>query len=202
MVSKEMELKNLTPVLADGLMPVVKGTYRQLLFFGETIVMAMFLPYLNIPQRARRSTIIAVIITGLLGICVIIGTIAVFGAITAHLKFPTLSLARYISIGNFIERAEALIILMWIGGGFVKITIFHYCAVLALAQWLNLKDYRPLAIPIGVILVILSIILWENIVEVVELIKKTLPVPFLIIEAGIPAVLLIVAMVRRKGDKG
>jgi len=196
-----MEFKNLTPVLADGLMPVAKGAYLQALFFGETIVMAMFIPYLNIPQKARRSSIIAVFVIGLLGVCMMIGVVAIFGIQVARLNYPFMSLARYISVADFLERMDPLIVFMWIGGVFVKIAVFHYCAVLALAQWLNLKDYRPLAVPVGVIMVVFSIILWENILELTGYIEKILSIPYLIVETGIPSVLLITAKLKRKGER-
>lgn len=200
LVFKDMEFKNLAPVLAEGLVPVAKGTYRQIVFFSETIVMAMFIPYLNIPQKARKSATIAVVFVGLLEICSLVGVVTVFGTQTARLKYPFLSLARYISITEYIERVDPLIMLMWVGGGIVKIAVFHYCAVLAIAQWLNLKDYRPLVVPVGIILVVFSIILWGNTIELTEQIAKMVPVPFTIIQAGIPAVLLITAKLRRKGE--
>lgn len=199
MVVKDMEFKNLTPVLAEGLIPVVRGSYNQTLFISEIIVMAMFIPYINIPQKARRSAFIVVVIIGLIGMLIMIGIITVFGTQTDRLDYPFLSLARYVSIAGIIERVEPLILFMWVCGVFVKIAVFHYCAVLSLAQWLNLKDYRPLVVPIGVILVVFSIILWGNIAQLTVQLTKILPIPYLIVEVGIPAVLLITAKLRKKG---
>jgi len=201
LVINDMEFKKLMPVLADGLAPVVKGAYSQVLWFGETIVVTMFIPYLNIPQKARRSAVTAVIFVGLLGICTMVGGVAVFGAQTGRLEYPVLSIARYISVGDFLERMDPLIVFMWVGGVFIKIAVFHYCTVLALAQWLNLKDYRPLVVPVGSILVVFSVILWENIVELIGQLEKIVPVPFLIIEVGIPIILLIAAKLKRKGER-
>ena len=47
----------------------------------------------------------------------------------------------------------------WMLGGFVKVGVFYYAAVLGSAQLFGLKDYRPLVLPAGTIVVALSILL-------------------------------------------
>lgn len=108
-------------------------------------------------------------------------------------------LARYISLADIIERVEPLIMLIWIGGGFVKVGVFYYCAVLAMAQWLNLREYKALVLPTGALLAVLSIILWENVIQLTHQIARVIPPYFLAIEVGIPLVLLALARLRGKG---
>lgn len=49
-----------------------------------------------------------------------------------------------------------------IGFGFMKITVCLYAFVLGLAQWLNLKDYKPIAMPAGLLMLALSTYVYEN----------------------------------------
>ena len=93
--------------------------------------------------------------------------------------------------------------LAWVLGGFFKIGVFYYVAVLGSAQWFGLKDYRPLVLPVGIILLALSILLWDgSIVDMLHFIAKVwVPILLIVFEVVIPLLLLIVAMVRGKGGR-
>ncbi len=56
----------------------------------------------------------------------------------------TFNSVRLVSIANFLERLESVVLMAWILGGFIKVGVFYYAAVLGRAQWLGLKDYRSL----------------------------------------------------------
>lgn len=158
----EMNINHLTPVLANGLIPVLNGMYSQTLWYIELIIMTILIPSLNIPTRALKVTFSSIIFVVLFGIIAITAIIAVFGQETANLTFPFLSLGRFINIANFLEQLDSFILFIWVAGVFIKITIFHYCAVLSLSQLLKLKDYQPVILPIGVLLSILAIIFWSD----------------------------------------
>jgi len=116
--------------------------------------------------------------------------------------FPTLNGARVISIANFLERLEAVIIGVWITGGFVKVSVFYWAAVLGSAQVLDLKDYRLLVLPIGAVLVAMSILLHPSILDLLDFLDRVWP-PYSLstFEVGIPLLLLVTALVRGKGGK-
>lgn len=198
LATKDMNFNNLLPIMEGGVKPLLKCAYPNTIWFSETIVMAMFIPYINIPEKSRKKTIISILIIGLMGVFLNIAIVSVFGGETGRLTYPFLSLARYVSMADFIERLDSFIMFMWVGGVFIKISVFHYCAVLSLAQLLNFKDYKPLAAPIGIILVVLSFILWENISHLIEEIAKILGLSYSIPQVGIPLLLLIIAKFRRK----
>lgn len=158
----EMNIQHLTPILANGITPILRGASSQTVWYAETIIMAIFIPFLNIPTRAYRVTISSVIFVVLFGILAMTGIIAVFGDQTSNLTFPFLALGRYIDIANFLQQLDSFILLIWVSGVFIKITVFHYCAVFSLSQLLKLESYKPLILPIGAIIAILSIIFWKD----------------------------------------
>ncbi len=202
MVSPVMHASNFIPVLEKGFLPVLKGAYVTALFFAETIVMAMFIPYLNRFQQAKRATFLGVLITGLFLLIAVVATIAVFGALTASIQFPFLFLARKIRIADLFERLDPFIMIIWVFGSFVKVGVFYYCTVLATAQWLNLREYKALVLPTGVLLTALSVLLWGNSQELTDQLTKVMPPIFLSIEVGLPLLLLVAACLRRKGEGG
>ncbi len=202
LIFPEMKLQYLTPVLEKGIMPVLKGAYPPALFFAETVVMLMFIPYVNRPQKVKGTIFKAIVIVGIFQLLTMFATTTVFGPRTARIQFPVLILARQISIAEFIERAEPFVMLIWVLGGFVKVGVFYYCTVLATAQWLNLKEYKALVLPTGVLLTTLSVVLWGNVMELSHQITKLLPPVFIPIEVGLPLLLLVVARLRRLGGGG
>lgn len=195
---KEMELSKLLPIIADGVKPVLMGTYKHLIWYSETLIIAMLIPYINIPYKVRRQAVISIIVTGLVELFVFVSIVVSYGKATISLTFPFLTFARYVSVGNFIERLDSFIISMWIMGVFIKITIFYYCAVLSLTQWLKYKDYRYLTIPIGVILIVLSMIQWNNMAELRNQLSSTLIIPYSVVQIVIPFILFIIAKLRRR----
>ena len=159
--------------------------------------MLMLIPYLNRPREARGTIFREVAIIGLFQLIAVAAVTAAFGARTARAQFPTLFLARQVSIADLIERVEPFIMLIWVFGGFVKVGVFYYCSVLATAQWLNLKEYKSLVLPTGMLLTVLSVVLWDNVLELAHQIAKVIPPYFLSIEVG-----LAVARLRGKGGGG
>ena len=195
----EFEFVNLLPFLENGVAPVIKASFDPIGWRGEIILLAMFLPYLARPGEGGRCAILAVISVGVILAADAVTNIAVFGSTVARMTFPTYSLFRQISVANFLERMESLLIAMSVIGMYGKIALFYYATVLGAAQLANLRDYRPLVLPVGVILAALSLEVAANSQEIVGYIVKGWPPFSFIFEYLIPTVLLAVAAVRGMG---
>jgi hypothetical protein len=79
-----------------------------------------------------------------------------------------MSAARYISITDFLQNLESIIMAIWVAGTFIKISVLYYALVLGTAQWLNLSDYRPL--------IFHSVFCWCYIVSSLPLIYRKFPI--------------------------
>jgi len=199
---KDMKAARLLPVFDAGLIPIVKGTAVPTSWLGEIVIFTMIIPFLNKPKEAKKVVMLATFLTGSFLLVSILVALAVFGPnLAGDWIFSAYNAVRVVSIANFLERLESVIVAVWMFGGFAKMGVFYYAAVLGSAQWLGLKDYRPLVAPIGVILVGLAL-LCRNIVDLIGFIATSWP-PYAIIvfEAGIPLLLLVVALARGKGGK-
>ena len=201
MVLPDADMSNLLPVLEDGLRPVVHGALAPSGWRGEIVLMLMFLPYINLPGKTQKYLFAAVILMGLALAQATVITTAVFGVLTEYLTFPFFSLSTYISIARFLERMEPLILVMWVAGVSIKVAAFYYAAVLGSAQLFELKDYRPVVLPLGLILAALSIGLFDNSREVVQWLNEPFPPYAYTFELIIPALLLLVAVLRKKGGQ-
>jgi len=197
-----MKLSRVLPFFGAGLLPIMKGAFVPTSWLGEIITLTMIIPYLSKPREAGRVAILSVLLVSFFLMASILEALLIFGPdLTGHLIYPVFNAARLITVGNSLERLETVIVLAWILGGFFKIGVFYYAAVLGSAQLLELQDYRPLVLPIGVILIALSILLWgESIVDMLHfIIQVYVPMLLIIFEVGIPLMLLMVALARGKG---
>lgn len=200
LAATEFQVKQFLPVLENGITPVLKGSFPPSAWRGEIVLLVMMLPNLSRPQESRKASAYAVVFLGVVLTLDTMVAVGVFGAeLTSHLTFPFFALSRYGQVTMLFQRMEALVVVIWVAGVMVKVALFYYCAVLALAQWLNLKDFKPLVLPVGVILTVWSFTTFENSRELVNLIAKTWPPYAFTFELLIPALLLVVARVRKTG---
>jgi spore germination protein KB len=104
--------------------------------------------------------------------------------------------ARYISYADFLQHIEALIIAIWITGIFMKISLLHYIHVISVAQWLNLKDYRPLVFPLSFLTVAYAFWVISNQSEIASLLGSTGNLYTLFSLILLPGILLLIASIR------
>ncbi len=194
-----MKLTRLLPVFDTGLLSIAQGAVSPIAWLGEILTLAMIIPYLTKPKEAYRVAVISVLLSGFILMINTMESLLIFGPDLAnHWLYPTYNAVRVVSIANFLERLDAVILMVWILGGFIKIGVFYYAFVLGSAQWMGLKDYRPLVLPAGLIMGASSYFLFGiNIVEY----YSHLPYHLILPEVVIPLLLLIVALAKGKGKK-
>lgn len=186
---------NLLPVLENGFFPVLMGSIPHSAMRGEVVLLAMLLPFLAEPGKGRVLGVWSVIFLGVFLVADAVVNTLVFGPSTARLVFPTFTLSREILVGGIL-RLDVFWIFNWLAGIFVKISIFYYAVVLGTAQLLNLKDYKPLVLPTGVILVALSILSVENSAGIPVYLTTGFPPFAYLIEWIIPLILLLITIMR------
>lgn len=204
LVAKDMNLQALQPILETGFFPVLHGGFTDAARTSEVLFAALLLPYLNRPEKATRAVLLAFTIFVLFFVIMALLVITTFGVEqAANRTFPFFSLVRIISIGDIIERMDAIHMGIWILGAYLKVAAYYYLAVLSLAQVFNLKDYKPLVLPAGTVITALAVFLFESLVDLREFTSYkifTWYVLFFIV--FIPLILLLVALITKKsGNK-
>lgn len=126
MVVLEMDSTNFLPLLEKGFLPPFKAALPAALFFSQSTVMLMFIPFLRNPSGALKSITQAVIAVGFFQMLVTIQTIGMFGGLLVDMEFPFLQLTRNISLaGGVFQRMEHFIMVIWVAGGFIKVGVFY-----------------------------------------------------------------------------
>ncbi|MED3691180.1 GerAB/ArcD/ProY family transporter, partial [Peribacillus butanolivorans] len=106
--------------------------------------------------------------------------------------------ARKVNIGDFLQRIEAIMALMWIITIYYKMAFYFYATVIGLAQTLNMKDYRPLTLPLGMTLVSLSVLIHPNVVHSATFDKEIWPLYASTYGLVLPILLLAINVFRKK----
>lgn len=155
-----VSVTDFSPVLAKGFQPVLKGLVNQFAFAVQAIMfMALWFPYLNNKRDGLRAVGLGMAISGMLLTILVIMFIGFTGtSLTPQMLFPIFYMSRYILIGDFLKGLEAVFMLLWIVSSYLAILLFSYPSTIGLAQWLNMKDYRPLIIPMMTVSIVLAMI--------------------------------------------
>lgn len=201
LVLPEMDLANLRPLLAGGLSPVLKGALVPAAWRGQVVLAALFLPAVNRPGQVRKYLFGAVLAMGLVLAWATLVTYAVMGPLTPELVFPMFEVTRYISVAVFLERIDAAVLALWVTGLTVKAAVFYYATVYTLAQIFGFEDYRPLVLPTATVMASWSVLAFADIPDMVGWLDRIFPPYAYVFELAIPALLYLLAGLRRWGGK-
>lgn len=202
--SGTMDVHNLQPVLASGWRTIVKTTYPEMIMFpfGETICFTMILPYVSRPQLCMKIGIAAMVFSGIILCLITVVEVAVLGAnITVRTTFPLLTTISKVNIAEFLQRMDLIVVLALIINDFFKVAIFFYAAVIGTADLFRLPKYQAAVIPIGIIVLFVSMNVASNFSQHLAEGKFVLKTLFLLCSAVIPLFLLGMALIRKRIGK-
>ncbi|GIP32615.1 endospore germination permease [Paenibacillus sp. J2TS4] len=203
-ISPQMELQNLLPVLDNGVKPVFQASlFYTSVFFLPSILFLMFFPSaVNDPKKANRALIVGTAIGGTVLTVMIAWAVIVLGAeTTARQAYPSYSLAKLINVGKFLQRIEVIMAIMWFITIYYKMSVYFYVSVTGLAQILNFKEYRSLTLPLGMMLVVLSLIVHPDYVHSDTYDKETWFPYVSTYGLVLPLMLLLLSALRNKRNK-
>jgi len=198
MLLKDLDFLEILPVFERGPMPALMGAYTPSGWFSEMFLISFMLPYLKQQQKGLKWGMICVFSIVLIMVIANLVTYMLFGPLTEFFTYPVMNAVRYISIAEFLEHLEAIIMAIWVASTFIKISMFYYVIVLGMAQWLNLSDFRPIILPIGFLLIVVSIWSTPNLLEMVHFLSTYEAIYLIVPQTFIPLILLGILWVRKK----
>jgi spore germination protein KB len=200
-ISPQIKLENIQPVFEVNAKTIVQSSFFLVVTSSvNAVVLLMIFPaFINKTKQAKKSFYIGTLIGGIVVIVITFLCVSVLGAdLTAKQIYPSYELAKRINVGNFVQRIEALMGTLWIISLYFKATLYLYASVLGLAQILKLKDYRRLTLPLGMIAVVLSLVIYPNVIYQQNW-DSTTAVSFSIsIGIFLPLLMVVVYAIRRK----
>jgi spore germination protein KB len=198
-----IDLNNLLPIFDLPMGKLLYAAHNAASFpFNETITFLMVLAFLEKPVKGFSAISSGLLIAGLMLILVAARDVAVLGQMDYLYHYSPYVATQAIELGDILTRVEVLVAINLVTMGFIKISVLFYGTVLGLAQVFKLHSYRPLILPIGILMVILSLTQSSNTAEIVNFFDNIYPIYVFPFQIGIPLITLIVAKLRRLPQKG
>ena len=169
-----VDLQNIKPILYNGVKPVLNTAFSTFSFpFGETIVLLFMFGSLKKGNSPYKVLLWSLLIGGGSLLLVTVRSLLALGeANTSILYFASYASVRLINIGDFLERIEISVAIIFVLSGFVKVSICLLAACKGVAKVLNFPQYRQIVAPIGLVMLMISIIAFSNSTEMFEWAEK------------------------------
>ncbi|NQX68930.1 endospore germination permease [Paenibacillus alba] len=196
LMSPGFQVKQMFPILGNGLLPPLLGSIVPSSWFSQFFILSYLLPYVNNRNTVLKWSFISVALVMITLLAINLSVLFMFGTLTQGFNYAFLIAVRYISIADFLEHVESLLMAIWLIGIFIKVALIYYATVLGIAQLAGLANYRPLIVPVGVLTILLSIWVAPNFQELKHILGTSLPFFSLLVQLILPSLLLIAVSVK------
>ncbi|ABR47488.1 spore germination protein [Alkaliphilus metalliredigens QYMF] len=191
----EVDLSLLRPILQEGFPPVLRAAFSTLTFpFGETVVFLMIIPYLNKPTQLKKTYLSAFLIVGLILFITLIRDITILGPRGIERKiFAPHLVAKHVAFVDF----DAVIGIMFFISSWTKLSVCYLGTTIGISQLTNSNNHRLFVYPVGIILMGLSIWIYDSASEMLSWAIDIWPlysVPFQIL---FPLLLLLISFFKK-----
>lgn len=191
----------LKPVLAEGIVPVLKGAILPSGFISQFFLLGWLLPFLNQPKKALKISLISLLGIVLFLFVIDLLAIMVLGPIAGKLNYAFSGVIQYIGIQGSFERLEAITVTIWVMGLFVKlsVTLFMFCY--SISQLFGIRDYRDIISPAALLCLVGSVWIFKNSAEYQNYILKIYPINAFFTQNLLPLALLLIDTLKRSVNK-
>jgi len=203
-VNKNIDISNIKPILGEGWGIVWKTIFPYELVrpYGQILVfLCIFCNVSNI-HLGRKVVIFSIFMASLILLMSSLLIILSLGeGIALRSNFPLLSAARLVSIGEFIQRIDAIVVFSMMLGSLVKSCIYIYAGLKAL-EYVYKLPFRYFSIPVSCIVAIFSIFIGRNYTDHLQ--EGLLSNPFLLympFQFVFPVFLVLVLLVKLRKNK-
>lgn len=195
---KNSDLVNVQPYWGNQPTNMLPGILTIAALFQGSFVISMIIPSMRNPQKAMKASIWGMVITGSIFLMIVFCVVAVFGAeATRFFLWPTLELVKTTSLpANVLERIDAAFLAIWVTAVFTTLLSSYYFSIHCLSNLFRLKDHRLFSYFILPIVFLIAM-LPQNVLQLYAIIKQIGRIG-LVITIVYPALLLVVAIIRKK----
>jgi spore germination protein (amino acid permease) len=164
-VAPNAHMENIFPICENGITPILSGSFflSGLLTFPIIILLMIYPRNVNDIHKAEKAIFKGYLWGAFLIFLSILMSILVIGnKITAQSQYPIYLLAKEINVGIIFSRLEFIVAAVWIVTLFIKGVLYFYAGILGFSQLIDLKEHKRIVIPFGLIMVVMSGIIFPN----------------------------------------
>lgn len=166
LIIPQMHFQYLKPVLGNGIRTILSGSFSTFSFpFAETVIFICIFNSLKTKKSPYKVYFWGLLISGSIITITTIRNIGVIGNMLDSFYFPSYEVVSMIAIGDFLQRIEVSVSAIFIFGAFIKASICLLAACKGIGKMFNLKDYRTIAIQVGLLMIYFSYTIYDNVME-------------------------------------
>lgn len=189
---------NLTPVLGAWKPLIAATLYSADWPFDEVVIWGLFLPLVFGLKENKKKIFQWYLAAALCLLIIYIEVVSILGPELIRLfRFPLYQVVQQAGFGEF-KRIELIFLILWFITAFASIVIYFQGINFILQDVFSLQDYKALILPVGLLLVILSPIMFPSDIDYSQLGVKYFPVYTFMINLVYPTVILTASKIHQK----
>lgn len=203
LILPQIEIRNLEPILGNGIAPVVQGAFSSFTFpFAEAVVFLMVLSCLKEKKSCYKVFRWGLIVGGIMILIISIRNILVLSSdVIGLFYFPSYVAVTRVNIANFLQRLEITVSIVFTVCVFIKISVCLIASARGTARVFGLKNYRIIVMPITILMISISYILYEGAMDMLEWAFQVYPYYALPFQVFLPIAILISAEIKTRRVK-
>lgn len=168
----QYNIDNILPIAPIKMDVIIKGLQDDITFpILESVAFIFILDKMAKAycRKSRKVLFVGVILGGVFLAFYILISMLVLGELTYESTyFPIYRAMSRVDLLNFIQRLEVIPATSFILAGYFKQTICYYICCLIVMDIFKLKSYKRISTPIALIIVIMSVILFDGVISFFE----------------------------------
>jgi spore germination protein KB len=197
-----MHINHITPVMSHSFGTIFYGAIKNFAFpFAETVLFLCLGSYIKKEDSPYKIYFSGIALGGIFLLIVFLRNLLILGANTlTNAYFPSYLAVRVIQVGDFFSRIEGILMVNYLLSGITKISICLLVVSKGLSKLINSDNHRDLSIPAGLIILGLSGILYQNMLQMYDFLDVYFiyAAPFQLI---IPIVIWIASELKSRKNK-
>ncbi len=200
---KYFEVEKLLPILGSGPYRIFVGAIPQISLFSGISTLYFMSPFIGKSKDFKAIGYMSLILAGIiLTVGALIYLLVVPYPVSTENVLPYLHLARYVNYGRFFQRIESVFVLTWCLAALIYLSVGLFFIVYIIKRTFKLEYYRPLILPIAIVLFTLCLIP-DSLMASVGLETEIYRQYSWLVTFGVPiAVLLLAKLVKRNKEGG
>ncbi|GIO61853.1 MULTISPECIES: GerAB/ArcD/ProY family transporter [Paenibacillus] len=196
---KDLRPERLLPLLpAGGMIPVMKGSLPGASFLGESVMIVMLIAFLTEKKRAISSGLWSVGIAAVVLLNVTLDVLMILdNTVPAKLQYPVYAVSQYISVMEFVQNLDILLVVGTCFSVFIKICLYLFMTSYGTARLFHLQKWRNILWITG--LLVLVVALYPRNVDITQMdfpyFWKNVVLPIFLF--GIPLLLWVIGIARK-----
>lgn len=186
------------PFFDDGLAPIIKaGSHASV--FQELLIMMVFIPLVQEKKKRGWAFLGGTLAGGIVLTAIVLLSELVLGIEqTENSSFPAYALAKTINVGNFLQRVEGILVMIWIMTFFIKISLLFFSMLKGMKTVFGLKEEGVLISTFSVLIILVAWETYVNVVYVGEIIQKVWFSYAFMHLIFVPAVLCMIGYIKKR----